>query len=50
MATANPDFVVGVVCRGHLSDSPGIIHMTPGHTPFSLATFWPIMAKNSQKI
>ena len=30
MATENKDFVVGVVCRGHLSDSPGFIHMTPG--------------------
>ena len=29
MATGN-DFVVGVVCRGHLSDQPGVIHMTPG--------------------
>lgn len=45
MATANPDFVVGVVCRGHLSDSPGIIHMTPGHTSF-LSYF---LAYNGQK-
>ena len=36
MATANPDFVVGVVCRGHLSDNPGVIHMTPGGCGFIL--------------
>lgn len=30
MATANKEFVVGVVCRGRLSNDPGFIHMTPG--------------------
>jgi hypothetical protein len=30
MATTNSDFVVGVVCRDHLSEDPGVIHMTPG--------------------
>lgn len=30
MAASHQDYVVGVVCRGHLSDEPGLIHMTPG--------------------
>ena len=30
MATTHQDFVVGVVCRSHLSSAPEIIHMTPG--------------------
>ncbi len=43
MATSHPDFVVGVVCRGHLSDAPGLVHMTPGNpsvqrTPSNPAT------------
>ena len=30
MATNSKGFVVGVVCRSHLSSSPELIHMTPG--------------------